>query len=103
LANDTRATAGDVVVGAASQRHRFCKPNDEDWVKFTVQAGASYTVRAAASGSQANPTLVGSYNDGSGTSVSGNPLQIRRGDIFQKIMITFYAVAVVGHQLTGQP
>ena len=60
----------------AAQRHRFCKPNDEDWVKFTVQAGASYTVRATASGAQANPTLVGSFGDGAGDSVSGNPLQI---------------------------
>lgn len=74
--NDSRATAGDMVVGAAAQRHRFCKPSDEDWVKFPVQAGASYTVRATASGSQANPTLMGSYDADTGDAVSGNPLQI---------------------------
>lgn len=74
--NDTRATAGDIAAGAAAQRQRFCKPKDEDWVKFTVQAGASYTVRATASGAGAQPTLVGSFGDGTEGPVSGNPLQI---------------------------
>jgi hypothetical protein len=73
--NNSRAAANDITPNAAAQRHRFCAPADEDWVKFAVQAGVTYTVRATAVGPQAAPTLVGSYGAGAGSSLFGNPLQ----------------------------
>lgn len=71
--NDTRATAGDISVGADAQRHSFCQSNDEDWVKFPVSAGNTYVVRATAIGAQAAPALLGYF--GTGTPFSGNPLE----------------------------
>jgi hypothetical protein len=73
--NDTRTTAGDISVGADAQRHSFCRPNDEDWVRFPVSAGNTYVVRATAIGVQAAPALLGYFGSGTGTPFSGNPLE----------------------------
>jgi hypothetical protein len=73
--NDTRATAGDIAVGAAAQRHSFCRAGDEDWVKFAVRAGNTYVVRATAVGARATPTLAGAFGNDTGTPFSGNPLE----------------------------
>lgn len=73
--NDTRATAGDIAVGAAAQRHTFCRAGDEDWVKFAVRAGNTYVVRATAVGTRAAPALAGVFGNGTGTPFSGNPLE----------------------------
>jgi hypothetical protein len=71
--NDTRAAAKDITTDGAPQQHRFCAPNDEDWVKFPVQSGTAYTARAIGVGANAAPTLVGSYGANAGDSLFGNP------------------------------
>lgn len=73
--NDTRATANDFVPGGAAQLHSFCAPGDEDWIKFTTQAGMTYTVRATGSGPDAMPLLLGFDPATAASSAITNPLQ----------------------------
>lgn len=56
--NDSLAMAGDILVSdTAVQSHSFCRPADEDWVRFPVQAGAGYRLTATGTGPAANPWL----------------------------------------------
>ncbi|MFN8474916.1 MAG: pre-peptidase C-terminal domain-containing protein [Anaerolineae bacterium] len=59
--DDSCATARDITVGAAPQSHVFCKPADQDWVKFTATSGARYLISATGMGADADPIL-GLYN-----------------------------------------
>lgn len=55
--NDSKGSAVELATNGATQRHQFCKPGDEDWVKFQARAGITYTLQATALGSEANPRL----------------------------------------------
>ena len=72
--NNSLATAGDLVPGAAAQPHSFCDQSDEDWVKFPVQAGAVYTVQATSTGGGATPSLAG-FASADAAPLTGNPFQ----------------------------
>lgn len=95
--NDTRATAGDISVGAAAQRHSFCRDGDEDWIKFAVRAGSTYVVRATAVGARAAPALTGAFGSDAGTPFSGNPLEFTApADGFFYVRITNQPPSVYG-------
>jgi hypothetical protein len=52
--DDTCATARDLAVGAPQPR-TFCKPDDQDWVKFQADSGATYAISGTATGQLAEP------------------------------------------------
>ncbi|MSP12519.1 MAG: hypothetical protein EXR62_06130 [Chloroflexi bacterium] len=55
--DDSCAVARDISVGGAAQHHLFCKPQDQDWVKWTAVAGATYLISATGVGPDADPIL----------------------------------------------
>ena len=57
--NDSRETARSLPTDGNTQRHTFCAPNDEDWVKFDVVGGITYTVEAVVVGTAVDPVLQG--------------------------------------------
>lgn len=73
--NDTRDAAQDMPTDGTVQRHTFCTPGDEDWIKFATQAGIAYTVRAIGIGPDADPTLMGIDPSNPAHAVITNPLQ----------------------------
>lgn len=55
--DDTSATARTIVVGAAPQTHNTCPAGDEDWVKFTADAGTTYVLHTSNLGIAADTYL----------------------------------------------
>ncbi len=55
--DDTSGTAREIVVGAAAQTHNICQAGDEDWVKFTADAGATYVLHTSNLGIAADTYL----------------------------------------------
>lgn len=73
--NDTRETANEITADGTPQRHSFCAPGDEDWVKFNTQAGMIYTVQALSIGADAFPVVAGFDSSDPSTAVITNPLR----------------------------
>jgi len=64
--DNTAANAALLTVGAV-QEHSFCPAGDQDWAKFTAQAGIAYAIRAASlSGGEAASITV---TDASGQTI----------------------------------
>jgi hypothetical protein len=55
--NDACTLAGDLGVGGEAQTHSFCRPNDVDWLRIEVEAGAEYRARATNLGADADAQL----------------------------------------------
>jgi len=55
--DDTSAAARTIVVDAAAQTHNTCPAGDEDWVKFTADAGTTYVLHTANLGIAADTYL----------------------------------------------
>jgi hypothetical protein len=51
------SNARDIVTDGSRQKHLFQVPNDEDWVRFQVQAGESFIVIADKTGSDVTPQI----------------------------------------------
>lgn len=76
----TAANAKTITINAAAQQHNFQKAGDQDWVKFTAQAGKKYTLQTLNLGANADTsvylygtdttTLLGSNDDADGTLAS---------------------------------
>ncbi|MEZ4730316.1 MAG: C13 family peptidase [Caldilineaceae bacterium] len=47
-ADDTCASAGEITTNGAIQPHTFHQADDQDWVRFAVTAGITYTIEADA-------------------------------------------------------
>lgn len=73
--NDLLTTAKDILTDGTSQLHQFCAPSDEDWVKFTTQAGVTYTVQTIGLGPAATPVLMGIDPLNPAMALTGNPLR----------------------------
>lgn len=63
---DDSAASAAVITPAVTQTHRFCVPEDADWVKLNVQAGRMYRIETLNLTSDTD-TIVSLYADGSFT------------------------------------
>ena len=54
--DDSAETAKPIIIGQ-TQTHNIDRPGDQDWVKFTAQAGETYTIRTANLGTSADTYL----------------------------------------------
>ncbi len=85
--DNTAANAALLTVGAV-QEHSFCPAGDQDWVKFTAQAGIAYAIRAASlSGGEAASITV---TDASGQTIYA---QAAAGGFDQTTVLKFIAPA----------
>jgi titin len=69
--DNTYATASTIVVNGALQVHNFHAANDEDWSKFSANAGQTYTITTSYLGS-ANDTFLELYDKNGATQLEWN-------------------------------
>lgn len=48
--DNSRATAHSMIVDSVPEKHNFCPAADHDWLKFSVQAGQTYTIETTGIG-----------------------------------------------------
>ena len=78
--NDNSASAAvSIVLNSPSRSHNFCNPlvgdrnNDEDWIKFSVQAGHTYNLRAVPSAEMTAVILDLYGSDGAAPIITAEP------------------------------
>jgi len=62
--DDSAAAASSIATDGSPQDHNFCPAGDEDWAKFTVSVGLTYTIQTANLGPECDTMLTLYDTDG---------------------------------------